>query len=108
MRNLSKLFILSLLFFVSTSYAIQVNVRSTSTKITALGFTVNGSKHGGLGSQFHARKMPKGLYSFGLRANGKDLACVEKAGKKKIKLLKNTNAVLDFNGKKCTVKFASE
>jgi hypothetical protein len=104
MRNLLKVVISCfLLFFVMNSYAIQINVRSTSTKIMGLGFTVNGAKHGGPGSKYHATDMPKGTYTFGLRAHGKDIGCFTKDGKKEINLTKNTNAVLKLKGRRCTV-----
>lgn len=108
MRNILKVLVGSCLaFFITQSYAIEINVHSTSEKIDGLGFTVDGKKHGGAGSNFQAGDMPKGVYSFGLRANGKDVPCF-KGGKKQVKLDKNTNeAVLDFNGKHCVLKLTS-
>ncbi len=86
----------------SNTYAINVHVKSTSSKITALGFTANGSKHGGLGKSYDATDMPKGNYVFGVRYKGKDVSCLNSDGKKKFKLTKNTNALLKFRGGKCT------
>ncbi|MES2217415.1 MAG: hypothetical protein V4501_03280 [Pseudomonadota bacterium] len=99
---------LMLTFFISECYAIDVNVQSTSDKISGLGFTANGSKHGGPGTSYNGSSMPKGVYTFGLRADGKDVGCVDSHGKKKIKLTTNTNAVLNFNGRRCIVKISSE
>jgi hypothetical protein len=86
----------------SNAYAIKVHVKSTSSKITALGFTANGSKHGGLGKSYDGTDMPKGNYVFGVRYKGKDITCLNSDGKKKFKLTKNTNALLKFKGGKCT------
>ena len=93
---------------ITNANAITVNVTSTSKNLTALGFTVNGSKHGGLGSTYHGSSMPKGNYTFGVRAHGKDITCYDKDGKKSVKLTKSTNATLKFKGKRCTVDLATK
>jgi hypothetical protein len=92
--------LLAMLAF-SNTYAINVNVRSTSKQIMGLGFTVNGSKHGGAGTSYEGSDMPKGSYRFGVRSKGKDITCVSSDGKRQFKLTKNTNAVLKFKGGKC-------
>jgi hypothetical protein len=106
MQRISKVFTFFILFFlISTSYAINVNVRSTSSKIDGLGFSVNGAKHGGIGSSYQASKMPKGSYSFGLRVKGKDIPCYQD-GKKSVQLTRNTNAVLSLKGRRCNLKIS--
>jgi hypothetical protein len=109
MSNIIKISLGCFLFFLVTqSYAITVNVRSTSHKITGLGFTVNGEKHGGMGDSYHASHMPKGSYTFGLRAHGSDIGCVDKDGKKTIQLTKSTNAILHLKGRRCTMEINSK
>jgi hypothetical protein len=88
--------------FISTSYAINVNVHSTSSSITGLGFKANGSKHGGMGQNYEGKDMPKGSYAFGVRVKGKDVPCLSN-GKRNIKLTKDTDATLVLKGGKCTV-----
>jgi len=91
------------IFLTSLSYAIQVNVKSPSRKVQALGFTVDGDKHGGLGKSYRGRNMPKGDYAFGIRSHLKDVPCLTKKGKKTVSLTKNTNATLIFNGETCVL-----
>jgi len=85
----------------SNTYAIDVNVQSTSKDIMGLGFTVNGSKHGGAGTSYTGSDMPKGSYRFGVRSKGKDIPCASSDGKRQFKLTRNTNATLKFRGGKC-------
>jgi hypothetical protein len=92
----------------SSAFAINVNVHSTSSKIDGLGFTVNGSKHGGMGANYHGNNMPKGSYTFGLRVKGKDIGCLDKSGKKNFKLSRSSAATLSVKGGKCTVKINSK
>jgi hypothetical protein len=109
LRTFTKLSLgLLLAVTITNANAITVNVSSTSKNITALGFTTNGSKHGGLGSTYHASGMPKGSYAFGVRAHGKDIPCYGKDGKKTVKLTKSTKATLEFKGKHCTVDLGSK
>jgi hypothetical protein len=104
MRSILKVFVcLFVSCFALNTYAINVNV-STSSKVDGIGFTANGSKHGGMGSSYQGSDMPKGNYTFGLRSNGKDVGCVGKGGKKSVKLSKDTDVTLSFNGKHCTMK----
>ena len=106
-NNLQKV-LLGLLItgFISTSYAINVNVHSTSSAVTALGFKANGNKHGGLGKSYEGKDMPKGSYAFGVRVKGKDVPCLS-AGKRKVTLNKDTEATLVLKGGKCTVTLDS-
>jgi hypothetical protein len=107
MRKIPKLLLTSVLtLFITQVYAIDVDVQSTSKNITGLGFTVNGSKHGGLGSSYHGKDMPKGSYVFGVR-KGKDITCFVK-GKKFTKLTENTKATLMLKGRHCTAELQSQ
>jgi hypothetical protein len=109
MRTLAKVSLALVLSVAMTqSFAIQVNVQSNASKIDGLGFTANGSKHGGLGSSYQGDGMPKGTYTFGLRAHGKDIPCPTKDGKRSVKITKNTTAMLKFNGRRCTANLSSE
>lgn len=98
-----------LFFFISSTYAININVHSTS-KVSGLGFTVNGKNHGGMGSTYSAKNMPVGKYSFGLRVggaiSGKDIPCNSDNGQKYIMLKKDTTAILQYSGKNCTLKIS--
>jgi hypothetical protein len=91
---------------VSTSYAITVNVHSTSSHITGLGFKANGSKHGGMGQNYEGKDMPKGSYAFGVRTKGKDVPCTSN-GKRSVKLTNDADVTLVVKGSKCTVKMNS-
>jgi hypothetical protein len=95
---------------ISTTYAINVNVHSTSKSISALGFTVNGKNHGGMGTSYSATNMPSGKYSFGIRVGGammgKDVSCRPNNGQKYVILNKDTNAILEYTGKTCTLKIS--
>jgi hypothetical protein len=110
MRTQLKYFIvIFLFFFISTSYAININVQSTS-KVSGLGFTVNGKNHGGMGNSYSAKNMPEGKYSFGIRVggaiSGKDVPCNSDDGQKYVTLKKDTNATLQYSGKNCTLKIS--
>ena len=110
MRNYFKLFVITFLFFfVSSSFAININVKSTS-KVSGLGFTVNGKNHGGSGSMYSAKNMPVGKYSFGIRVGGaifgKDIPCTPDSGEKYVTLKKDTNATLQYSGKSCVLKLS--
>ncbi|MBV8801867.1 MAG: hypothetical protein JO131_02670 [Gammaproteobacteria bacterium] len=98
-----------LFFFFSSSYAININVHSTS-KVSGLGFTVNGKNHGGMGNTYSAKDMPEGKYSFGIRVggaiSGKDIPCNSSDGQKYVILKKDTNAILQYSGKSCTLKIS--
>ncbi|MDX1902343.1 MAG: hypothetical protein SFW66_10160 [Gammaproteobacteria bacterium] len=104
MRRYSSIFIaLFFMFFSLASYAIQVDVQSTSKDVAALGFTVDGKNHGSMGKKYHATGMPVGVYSFGIRANsifGKDVAC-SLNGQGSVTLQRDTTAVLDYDGNQC-------
>jgi len=95
---------------LSTSYAINVSVQSTSKDISALGFTVNGKNHGGMGTSYSAKDMPTGSYSFGIRVggviSGKDIPCNANGSKKNVNLNKDTNAILEYNGTNCILKIS--
>jgi hypothetical protein len=99
--------VLFLSAFISQAYAITVSVHSNK-KVEGIGFTANGSKHGGMGSEYHASRMPKGMYTFGVRVHGKDIPCRDASGKKSMKLSKNTKAILTLSGKACTFKLNSK
>jgi hypothetical protein len=106
MRKQTKIFIGVLLSsLISTSYAINVNVQSTSRNISGLGFTVNGKNHGGMGSNYRATNMPTGKYTFGIRVGGsvfgKDVPCHPNNGHSYVILKQDTNALLEYNGKTC-------
>jgi hypothetical protein len=108
MSNHSKLLAtLILVCCFSTSYAITVNVQSSSKDISALGFTVNGKSHGGAGSSYSAKNMPTGKYSFGIRVGGTifgtDIPCPSANGEF-VNLTKDTNVMLQFNGKSCRLR----
>jgi hypothetical protein len=108
MRNTVKIFAgLSLALFITNSYAIDVSVHSTSSGIFALGYTANGSSHGGLGKSYNGTGMPVGAYVFGIRAHGKDVSCLLKNGQKTIQLKSNTAATVVYDGvDKCTLTLA--
>jgi hypothetical protein len=100
-RNLSKVFMAGFLtLFISQSYAITVNVQTSSSGVHALGFTVNGSKHGGLGSSYQGGDMPAGRYKFGVRAHERDIPCPVN-GKRSVTLSSDANVQLTLNGNKC-------
>ncbi|MHB1947214.1 MAG: hypothetical protein ACYCQI_03770 [Gammaproteobacteria bacterium] len=102
--------ILALLLLASFSlncYAIQVNVKSTSNDIMALGFSVNGENHGGLGTSYSNDNVPVGDYIFGVRAhNNNDITCYTNQGKASIHLNKSTTATLHYDGKNCKVQLS--
>jgi hypothetical protein len=111
MRTYLKASVSIILFcFFSTSYAININVQSTSKDVSALGFTVNGKSHGGRGNSYNASNMPAGQYTFGIRVNGaifgKDISCPMANGNNQVNLNKDTNAVLEYNGKNCKLKIS--
>lgn len=91
-------------FFSTTSHAIQINVQSTSNDIMALGFTVNGENHGGLGTSYSNDNSPIGFYTFGVRSHNTDITCYTNKGKMSIQLNKSSTAVLHYNGKACQVQ----
>lgn len=99
-----------LLCFLSNSYAINVNVRSTSNDVSALGFTVNGKNHGGMGTSYSAMNMPAGTYTFGVRVGGAvfgtDVPCNPVSGSKYVNLNKDTTATLVYDGKSCKLKIS--
>lgn len=102
--------VLSLCF--STSYAIQVNVQTSSSDVYAVGFKVNGSEHGGAGNSYTESGLPSGAsYIFGMRIGGliigaEDISCTTvNGGYTTITLNSDTNAVLMYDGnKKCYVE----
>jgi len=105
MRHLKIFFFLFIFTFVSTSHAIQINVKSSSKEVSALGFTVNGKNHGGAGKSYLASNMPAGTYEFGVRVNGlfgTDVPCSYHS-KKEIQLNKDTMAILNYDGQACTM-----
>ena len=107
MRILPKFLAISSILFVTLPvYAIEVSVQA-NTKVEAIGFTVDGNKHGGTGSSYHASDLPKGVYSFGLHADAKDIGCVDKRGRKMFKITQNTHAVVNFQDGRCTVSLGS-
>lgn len=105
MRTLSKFLCITFLslFVIENSYAITVSVHSSAKNIEGLGFTVNGAKHGGVGSTYHGTNMPKGSYVFGLRSHGKDIGCIDNRGNRSVKITRSSNATLSLNGRHCTV-----
>lgn len=108
MRNKLKILLgFFLSFFILNCYAIKVNVQSSSSGVGALGFTVNGKNHGGMGRTYSANGMPVGTYTFGIRAGGAltgtDVGCATSSGKKTVTLNKDSTAVLKYDGKRCTM-----
>lgn len=62
-------------------HAITIHVQTDSKKVYALGFIVNGLKHGGPGNSYSATNMPANArYIFGVRIGGyfnsEDIRCV--------------------------------
>src|SRR5690348_14812541 len=111
MKTYFKFFVGTVLFlFISSTYAININVQSTSKNVSALGFTVNGKNHGGMGSTYNAKNMPIGKYSFGVRVGGtilgKDVPCNLSNGEKYVILKSDTNALLHYNGKTCMLRIS--
>jgi hypothetical protein len=98
---------LSLLtLFTLPSYAISVNVQSPSPQVAALGFTVNGSKHGGAGQRYSGNNMPAGMYSFGIRVGGvlgTDVPCSIN-GRSTASLTRNANVTLIYRGNRCIAR----
>jgi len=100
-----------LMFFVSSTFAIQVMVSSQSTeKVYALGFRLNGKDYGGPGSSYSRSNLPAGVYTFGLRLGGlifsaRDVGCYYH-GKKSVALSKDTRAFLRYNGHSCSVSLS--
>lgn len=92
--------------FILNCYAIQVDVKTSSKQVSALGFTVNGQKHGGPGSSYSASKMPVGSYSFGVRVKNADVGCPV-SGQSSVMIKKNTVAILTVHGNKCTAQIHS-
>lgn len=109
MKSYLKLLAVTLSLIASSTYAININVQSTS-KVSGLGFTVNGKNHGGMGSTYSAKDMPEGKYSFGIRVGGtvlgKDIPCNASNGQKYVILKKDTNATLQYSGKSCVLKIS--
>lgn len=105
MRNQYKALVL-LVFSLSSlhAHAIQINVQSTSSDIMALGFTVNGENHGGLGTYYTNDNSPKGAYTFGVRSHNNDVTCFTNQGRMSIQLNKSSTAILHYNGKACKVQ----
>lgn len=91
--------------YLSTSFAITVTVSSATKNISALGFTVNGQSHGGMGSAYRATNMPSGQYSFGIRVGGAitgtDVPCPLANGHRYVNLKNDTRASLAYNGQRC-------
>jgi hypothetical protein len=110
MRNTFKICTgLCLGLFITASYAIDVSMHSTSSGIFALGYTVDGKSHGGLGKSYNGTGMPSGTYAFGVRAHGNDVSCVQKDGKKTFHLTSNTDATAVYDGaSKCTLTLTSK
>lgn len=109
--DIKQIMINALLFcaislFSLQSYAIVVNVQSNSDQLMGLGFTVNGQQFGGMGNNYSKDDAPVGNYAFGVRTN-RDIGCFTRDGKKTVVLKKNTNAFLQFDGKKCLLKLSS-
>lgn len=102
----------ALLAITSASYAIQVDVRSPSEGVFAVGFTVNGNRYGAPGKSFSQKNMPKSAaYYFGVRIGGliadyEDIACVTLNGQQPFVVLNNdSKATLMYDGnKKCYVE----
>jgi hypothetical protein len=91
--------------FVITSYAIEVNVKTNADKVTGIGFTVNGKKHGGMGSSYKAKDMPADAdYTFGLRIGTQDIGCKTEGGDEAVKLSADSNIELSYTDGKCTLK----
>lgn len=109
-KYLNVLFGISLFCFFSMSYAISINVQSTSNEVAGLGFTVNGKNHGGRGNSYTATNMPAGTYTFGIRVGnslfGKDVSCYTGNGMNRVNLKNNTNAILEYDGKNCKLRLS--
>ena len=110
MNTLAKILIgMLLLGCLSTSYAINISVRSSSNNVSALGFTVNGKNHGGAGTSYSAKNMPAGQYTFGVRVNGTifgtDVPCMTSRGQY-VTINQDANIILDYNGKSCRLRMS--
>lgn len=91
--------------FATQTFAIQVNVSSPSS-VSALGFTVDGKKYGGMGKSYNKSGVPTGMYRFGVRVNGifgNDIACFNQ-GKISVFLTKDSDVTLIYNNNRCTAK----
>lgn len=108
MRAITKtLSVLVLVAAASSTYAIQVSVQSSSSAVSALGFSANGKSHGGAGRSYTNSNMPVGTYTFGVRVNGlfgTDVACATSNGRKTFTLKSDTSAVLNYDGNRCIMR----
>lgn len=92
--------------FVLNSYAIQINVQTSSKEVSALGFTVNGKDYGWLGTSYSVNNMPPGKYDFGVYVNGSDIDCLV-GDQSWTTLSRDTTAILYLHGNKCIARIYS-
>lgn len=95
------LYFLVLLFFIPSCYAIHVSAQTSSNKVYALGFQLNGKDYGGAGTKYSHGDLPAGMYTFGIRVGGlvigaKDIRCPTKKSQS-VMLNRNTTAILHYN-----------
>ena len=101
---ITKILVVSSLSLMAiSSYAIQVKVQTSFKDAKGIGFTVDGKKHGGVGTEYTGNEMPAGSYSFGFRYEDKDIGCTNDQGENQIKLEKDTVVTLDYKDGKCTL-----
>lgn len=106
MTRILKAFLIAapLVLFMPVSQAqstIKVDVVSTSKDVKALGFTVGGKDHGGMGKSYSKKGLPAGaVYQFGIRIGsvfGDSVACGSR------KLSSSSRVTLKYNGKSCSI-----
>jgi hypothetical protein len=93
---------------ISTSYAINVSIQTPSQEVSALGFTVDGKNHGGMGRSYTGKNMPAGNYSFGIRIHGvfgTDVPCYVN-DKRSVMLNQDATVMLQYSNNKCTGKLS--
>lgn len=102
MNNFLRITIsLFLSFCYLNCYAIQVHVQTSSKRVSAIGFTVNGKQHGWFGSTYSANDVPAGSYKFGVRADSGDLGC-SIDGEEFVNITKDTSVFLNVSGEECS------
>jgi hypothetical protein len=101
---LFAVFLMSILSFgLYASQKISVTVKSDYKKVSALGFSVNGSSHGGLGNSYSSKGPKDMTYSFGYREGlifSKDVSCGT------LFLDKDSIVLLKSDGNSCNAELA--
>jgi uncharacterized protein YegJ (DUF2314 family) len=101
---------IALSFFVLNSYAISVNVQTSSKDVSALGFTTNGKNYGGMGKSYQKSNMVAGTYTFGVRVGGltgTDVGCTSQ-GKEEVSINNDATVTLNYDSKKCSMLVSSK